>query len=124
MNKIIAIKGALSLLLLLTLVSCKEKKDTLVEIYVVDIQGNAVANATVELLTSPPYELNSIPVLHMKEKSDQFGIAYFNFNDVYQLGQAGVAVLDVDVIREGKKGHGILKVEQEITNKEQIVIHP
>jgi hypothetical protein len=124
MKRFVVIKTLLLFVLVITVMGCREKKDTFVEVYVVDDQGKAVTNATVELLTSPPYELNSIPVLNKTEVSNESGIALFNFNDVYKLGQAGVAVLDVEVTKGNQMGHGIVKVEQEMTTKERIVVFP
>jgi hypothetical protein len=50
------------------------------------------------------------------------GVAVFNFNDVYQLGQAGVAVLNIDVQKDALTGQGIIKVEQEVTSKETVYV--
>ena len=52
------------------------------------------------------------------------GVATFNFNDIYQLGQAGVAVLDIKAYKANKFGQGIIKIEAEKTNDESIVIQP
>ena len=54
--------------------------------------------------------------------TDASGKATFNFNDVYQLGQAGVAVLNIDATKDGKTGQGIIKVEQEETSEETVFI--
>jgi fibrillarin-like rRNA methylase len=50
------------------------------------------------------------------------GVADFNFNDVYQLGQAGVAVLDINASLNNKSGKGIVKIEQETTSTETVFI--
>lgn len=124
MKKTTAIKSVLFFALILLAASCKEKKDTLVEIQVADAQGNVIENAFVELSTSPPYEANSVPVLNKQSTSNSSGIARFNFNDVYKLGQAGVAVLEVSVTKGSLSGTGIVKIEEEVTSKERVVILP
>jgi hypothetical protein len=52
------------------------------------------------------------------------GMASFNFNDLYQLGQAGVAVLDIDAKKGNKAGAGIIKIEAEKLNEETVYIQP
>ena len=46
----------------------------------------------------------------------------FNFNDGYQLGQAGVAVMNVEAEKEGNIATGIIKIEQETNSKETIFL--
>jgi hypothetical protein len=50
------------------------------------------------------------------------GEAIFNFNEVYQLGQAGVAVLDIEVEKGLLTGQGIIKIEAETTSEQIIFI--
>jgi len=52
------------------------------------------------------------------------GLASFNFNDIYQLGQAGVAVLDIKAQKLNKIGQGIIKIEAETVNEETVFIQP
>ena len=124
MKKFLLVKSLFVCLCLVILSSCREKKDTIVEVHVLNNSGQRVVNAHVKLLTSSPYELNSIPVLEMEATSNSSGVAMFNFNDVYQLGQAGVAVLEIEVSKGNEEGKGIVKVEQEITTKETVIILP
>lgn len=97
----------------LALVGCSKKKDTIVEITVKNEFNQVISNANVKLLTLPPYEANSTPVLELEGNTDINGVVRFNFNDVYQLGQAGVAVLNIAVKKGDLEGVGIIKVEQE-----------
>lgn len=103
--------------------SCRKKDDTIVQITVKDAFNQTVDGATVKLLTLPPYEQNSMPVLEMEGTSDAEGIVRFNFNDVYQLGQAGVAVLNIEVKKGDLEGSGIIKVEQEKVSKKVVGIY-
>ena len=52
------------------------------------------------------------------------GLASFNYNDIYQLGQAGVAVLDIKAQKLNKIGQGIIKIEAETINEETVFIQP
>ena len=52
------------------------------------------------------------------------GIATFNYNEIYQLGQAGVAVLDIEAYKGNRQGQGIIKIEAEKTNEETVIIQP
>ena len=74
------------------------------------------------LLTLPPYESNAVPVLEMEGTTDVNGVVRFNFNDVFQLGQAGVAVLNIEVIKSDQDGSGVIKVEEETVSKKTIFI--
>jgi len=56
--------------------------------------------------------------------SNSSGIASFNFNYIYQLGQAGVAVLDIKAQKLNKIGQGIIKIEAEKVNEETVSIQP
>lgn len=109
-------------LLVVTSVSCRKKEDTIVEIYVRTNASLVVPNATVRLYTAPPYEPNSTPVLEMVGQTDINGVIRFNFNDIYKLGQAGVAVLNIEVTKEGVTSTGIIKIEQETTSKKTLYL--
>ena len=50
------------------------------------------------------------------------GMASFNYNDIYQLGQAGVAVLDIKAQKQNMIGQGIIKIEAEKINEETVFI--
>lgn len=107
----------------LALVSCHKKKDTLVEITVKNETNQVISGANVTLFTLPPFEPNSIPVLEMEGTTDINGVIRFNFNDVYQLGQAGVAVLNIGVKKGDLEGSGIIKVEQEEVSTKVIFVN-
>lgn len=106
----------------IALLSCDKKKDTIVEITVKNEVNQVVSGANVKLLTLPPHEANSTPVLEMDGTTDVNGIVRFNFNDVYQLGQAGVAVLNIEVKKGDLDGTGIIKVEQEEVSTKVVFI--
>lgn len=109
-------------LCVLALISCRKKQDTLVEITVKNEVNQIISGATVKLLTLPPFEANSTPTLEMEGTTDINGVIRFNFNDVYQLGQAGVAVLNIEVKKGDLEGTGIIKVEQEEVSSKVVYI--
>jgi hypothetical protein len=54
--------------------------------------------------------------------SNAVGEAIFNFDDEYQLGQAGVAVLNIDVQKGTASGSGIIKIEPEAISEETVFV--
>lgn len=114
--------GALSLLTLAAFVGCNKKEDTIAKIYVRDADMILVPDARVILYGTSTTNQPSSVVLFDTTTTNSAGEAIFNLNEVYQLGQAGVAVLNIDVDKDGKSGQGIIKVEQETTSEETVYI--
>lgn len=107
---------------LLIATSCRKKKDTIANIFVKDATNQPVEGCKV-ILKGVSTTNNPVSVtLYDTAYSDADGIATFNFNEEYQLGQAGVAVLNIDAKKNGLKGTGIIKVEEEVTNEETVFI--
>jgi len=101
---------------------CRKKKDTTAKIYVLDAQNQRVAGAQVVLKGESTVQNSPPVVLFDTTLSDGSGIASFNFNDVYQLGQAGVAVLNIEAKKDALSGEAIIKIEQEKENEETVFI--
>jgi len=105
---------------------CNKKKDTIAKIYVRDASNNPVVSAEVIVYgenTNPPNSGSQNPVaLRDTTTTNGSGEAIFNFNDVYQKGQAGVAVLNIKATKDGQTGNGIIKVEEETTSEETVFI--
>lgn len=101
---------------------CRKKKDTIAVIYVRDVNNELVSGATVKLYGEST--TNKPSTLSMSSTTNTSGEATFNLNDVYQLGQAGVAVLNIDASKDDASGEGIIKVEQETTSDETVFIQP
>ena len=111
-----------------TIVGCRKKEDTIAIVIVRNDANEAVSGATVKLkaqssVVGQPTEINT-DVFPMTATSNSSGQATFNFNDVYQLGQAGVAVLSIEVVSGTSTGIGVIKVEQEETTEEVVFITP
>ena len=102
--------------------SCRKKKDTIANIFVKDAASQPVEGCKVILKGVSTTNNPASVTLYDTAYSDADGIATFNFNDEYQLGQAGVAVLNIDAKKNGLKGTGIIKIEEEVTNEETVFI--
>lgn len=107
---------------MVSFVGCRKKQDTIAEITVRDASNQAVAGARVVIYGQSTTNQPSNVVLYDTTTTNSAGVAIFNFNDVYQLGQAGVAVLNIDVQKDALTGQGIIKVEQEVTSKETVFV--
>lgn len=121
MNRFFAL-SVIALLSMATLVGCRKKEDTIAEITVRDASNQAVAGARVVIYGQSTTNQPSNVTLYDTTLTNSAGVATFNFNEVYQLGQAGVAVLNIDVQKDGLTGQGIIKVEQEVTSKETVYV--
>jgi hypothetical protein len=126
MKKHILITTSLTLFLasLVVFSSCRTKGDTIARITVRDTANMLVPNARVILFgasTTDPIQ----PVVRRDTAfTNSTGVAVFNYNDIYQLGQAGFAVLDITVRKDNMTGSGIIKVEEEKENTQTVFIQP
>lgn len=121
MNRFLAL-SVIALLAVATLVGCRKKEDTIAEITVRDASNQAVAGARVVIYGQSTTNQPANVVLYDTTETNAAGVAIFNFNEVYQLGQAGVAVLNIDVQKDQLTGQGIIKVEQEVTSTETVYV--
>ena len=101
---------------------CRKKEDTIARISVRDETNALVPLAKVILYGKSTTNQPSNVVLYDTAYTNLAGVADFNFNDVYQLGQAGVAVLDINASLNNKSGKGIVKIEQETTSTDTVFI--
>ena len=113
------------LLALFVVVSaCVKKKDTLAKLEERDESNNLVEQAMVVLHGTSTCNCPSQVVVYDTAYTNSAGIASFNYNQIYQLGQAGVAVLDIEAYKGNRQGQGIIKIEAEKTNEETVIIQP
>ena len=101
---------------------CRKKGDTIANIYVLDDQNQPVADAQVVLYGTNTASIPSQVAVFDTAMTNVSGMASFNYNDLYQLGQAGVAVLDIKAEFQGMIGQGIIKIEAEAVNEETVFI--
>lgn len=101
--------------------SCKRKKDTIAKIYVRDINNNFVSGARVILkgVSTTNKSSNVADTAY----TNSGGEAIFNFNELYQLGQAGVAVLDIFADKDGVNGTGVIQIEEETTSTSTVFLN-
>ena len=50
------------------------------------------------------------------------GSVSFNFSEYYKQGQAGFAVLDIEATKGSLTGIGIIKIEEEMTNEQTVIM--
>lgn len=104
--------------------SCRKKEDTIARITVRDNGNQLVSGARVIVFGQSTTEPIQPVVLRDTAFTNSSGVASFNFNDVYQLGQAGVAVLNIVAEKDDLFGQGIIKVEQETESTTTVFIQP
>lgn len=122
-HSFLKVSGLLMMVFILS-VSCRHKQDTIAIIHVRDVANQPVSGAKVTLSatssTGNPGQIDED--IKRSAYTNSAGDATFNYNDVYQLGQAGVGIFDVDVYFDNMQGAGIIKVEQETTSEETVFI--
>jgi hypothetical protein len=102
---------------------CRKKKDTLAHIYVKNNTNQSVDNAMVVLYGTNTAGTPQQVAVFDTSYTNVEGLATFNFNEIYQLGQAGVAVLDIKAQKLNQVGIGIIKIEAEKLNEETVIIN-
>jgi hypothetical protein len=107
---------------MLTLGSCRKKKDTIANIYVLNSTNEPQQNAMVILYGTNTAGTPQQVAVFDTAYTNVSGMASFNYNDIYQLGQAGVAVLDIKAQKQNMIGQGIIKIEAEKINEETVFI--
>jgi hypothetical protein len=103
---------------------CKKDPDTIATVIVLNEDGMVVPGATVRLFSNPsespppPNELR----FDTLAVTNGTGKVTFNFTEFYKKGQAGFAVLDIEVTKGNLFGSGIIKIEEKTTTEEAITI--
>jgi len=103
--------------------SCRKESPTIAVITVVDSASAPFPGAMVRLYVTPTISQHGAIIIDDTLYTDIDGQATFDYTDMYNLGQAGFAVLDIEV-RSGDTlyGEGIIKVEDEETSEETVII--
>jgi hypothetical protein len=126
MNRIIGKAGLVLLavgFLSLGMFSCRKEGETVAKIMIVDTAGLPFPGAMVRLYPTPTIDEHGAITIDDTMWTEVDGYATFDFSENYNLGQAGVFVLDIEV-RSGDTlyGEGIIKIEQEETSEETVII--
>jgi hypothetical protein len=133
MNKIYT-KVGLGLMLvaflgLCTLQSCRKEQPTVAKIRVVDTSGAIYPNAMVRLYPTPSIINHGAILIDDTLWTDIDGYATFDYTDMFNLGQAGFTVLDIEVRNPDTAivplyGEGIIKIVEETISEETVILQP
>jgi hypothetical protein len=129
MNRIYAKLGIFTLIagmvVITTFSSCRKEADTIARIRVVDTGNVAFPGAMVRLYPTPTTTDHGAIIIDDTLETDIDGYAIFDYTDMFNLGQAGFTVLDIEV-RSGDSlyGEGIIKIVEETTSEETVIIQP
>ena len=108
--------------------SCFEVEETIANITVVRINSVGeevpVDEAEVRLyaLGSLDQDFVGEPRFDTTQVTTDDGFVSFNFSDYYVGGQAGFAVLDIEVSKGALYGTGLIKIEEMETNDETVIV--
>jgi hypothetical protein len=107
-----------------TWTGCIEIEDTVAIIYVQNSLGAPVQGAEVRLHAVGSVDQDFIGEVRFDttQVSNAAGSVSFDFSDFYEQGQAGFAVLDIEATKGALSGIGIIKVEEETTNEQTIIL--
>lgn len=104
--------------------ACDKTEDTIAKISVVDINGSGIDQATVRLFADGSGSTISVGDTRIDESTmtNSAGDAVFDFTDYYEAGQAGLFVLNIEVIKDTLDAESIIKVEPEVINEETVIL--
>ena len=99
--------------------SCYKPKSTIATITVLNDSNNSpVRGATVRLFYDDPTGINTSIINEQNTTSDE-GVVNFDFSEYYKDGQAGFAVLDIEV---NNVFVGVIQVEERATTEKTIYL--
>lgn len=105
--------------------SCNKEKDTIAIITIVDTTNKAISGAYVKLKGTPTPGWPGDPTrLDQEMMTDALGQATFDYSSTYHQGQAGFAVMDIVTFKDSAVGAGIIKIIEEETNYETVMLIP
>jgi hypothetical protein len=128
-------KATLSILLIFSLgilFSCKKTKDTTALVKVINENGLPISGASVRLFGEGTIDESGAQVpragilLDNTKSTDSKGEALFDYTEYYKSGQAGFAVLNVEIEKVYPDSiatlEGIIKVEEEVKNEKTFTL--
>lgn len=124
-NKILILSLAIMTIVAITF-SCKKKKDTIGKVTVYNGNNEVVSDCRVVMWgkASPDSQGQGNVVVYDTAYTNESGEATFYFNKIYQLGQSGVAILNIEARKGNLKGEGIIKIVEQEINTQKVFIHP
>ena len=108
--------------------SCYEIEETIANVTVVRINSVGeeipVDEAEVRLyaLGSLDQDFVGEPRFDTTQVTSDEGFVSFNFSDYYVGGQAGFAVLDIEVSKGALYGTGLIRIEEMETTEEKVIV--
>jgi hypothetical protein len=105
--------------------SCYEVDPTIanIQVYRVDEVGEKIPVAGCDVrLYALGEDFVGEPRFDTTQTTSEEGFVSFNFSDMYVGGQAGFAVLDVEATKGSLYGSGLIKIEEMITNEEEVIV--
>ena len=104
--------------------SCKKEEETIATVVVKNELGQVVPGATVRLFGQGSVDDDFIGEIRFDTTAvtNGTGKVSFNFSDFYKQGQAGFVVLDIEANKGALFGDGIIKVEEETTTEEVVLL--
>ncbi len=102
---------------------CNKEKPTTVVITVKDADGSPVPDAYVRLFANPLVPAKpDLTRLKKEGMTKANGTVEFDYTGLYEQGQAGFAVLDILTFRDTMYAEGIIKILEEETNEETLIM--
>ena len=103
--------------------ACNKEKPTTVVITVKDAEGRLVPEAHVKLFANPavPQKPDLTRLLQEGDTKGN-GTVEFDYSGLYEQGLAGFAVLDILVEKDTLYAEGIIKVLEEETNEQTLIL--
>lgn len=105
-----------------TFTSCYKKEETVAIVTVIDENNQPVSGAEVRMFGTSTQTPSQEVILNETRTTNSNGEAVFNMDEIYQTGQAGVALVNIEVTGNGFTTEGIMKIVQEETSRETIIL--
>ena len=100
--------------------ACKKEAETIVVVCVRNDANELVENA--QVILSAPTSNGELTTIHDTCYTNAKGEALFNYKDMYQKGQYGVALLDIEAYKDTLDGYGVIQILRETTTTETVFI--
>ncbi len=103
---------------------CYKVEETVANVTVLNELGAPVSGASVRLYAFGSVDNDFVgePRFDTTAVTNAAGNVTFNFSDFYVAGQAGFAVLDIEVRKAALYGTGLIKIEEQSTNEATVYI--
>lgn len=115
-------------LLLVAFSSCNKEEDTTAEVKVVLPNGSVVPGAEVRMFGQGTVDQEDVGDIKIDEKqfTSSNGIAAFDFTDLYEPGQSGFAILNVEITKEypdsTSSTEGVFQIVEEERNQKTFIL--